>query len=110
MDTDWLQDLLDEVRRHPPHPGESIRHDCLGCHLDASEAAHRLGVSRAHLMRVLDGHAPVTPSLACKLEAAGWSNAKFWLRLQGTYDQAQRRQRIKAQAATTLPASAPSAS
>ena len=110
METDWLQDLLEEVRHHPPHPGESIRHDCLGCHLDASEAARRLGVSRAYLMRVLDGHASVTPSLARKLEAVGWSNANFWLRLQEAYDQAQRHQRIETQSVTKLPASAPSAS
>ena len=99
MTADWLQDLLQEVRRNPPHPGETIRHDCLGSRLGTRAAARLLGVPSPDLRRVLDGRAPVTPGLARRLEAQGWSNAPFWLRLQDAYDRAQQRRRLEAQSA-----------
>lgn len=75
-----------------------------------AETARRLGVPLDELMRLQNGRAALTPRLAAKLEAAGWSNVPFWLRLQEAYDQAQARQRLEAQSATTLPMSVPSAS
>ena len=72
---------------NPPHPGRSIRENCLEpLGLNVTDAAKVLGVARHTLSRVLNGHAAVSPEMAIRLEEAGWSNAEFWLRRQGTYD------------------------
>ena len=78
---------------NPPHPGCSIRENCLEpLGLSVTEAARALGVARHTLSRVLNGHAAISPEMAIRLEKAGWSNAEFWLRRQTTYDLAQARQ------------------
>ena len=76
----------------PPHPGRSIRENCLvPLGLNVTEAAKVLGVARHTLSRVLNGRAAVSPEMAIRLEKAGWSNAEFWLRRQTTYDLVQAR-------------------
>ena len=76
----------------PPHPGRSIRENCLEpLGLSVTEAARVLGVARHTLSRVLNGHAGISPEMALRLEKAGWSNAEFWLRRQTTYDLVQAR-------------------
>ena len=77
---------------NPPHPGRSIRENCLEpLGLNVTEAAKVLGVARHTLSRVLNGHAAISPEMAIRLEKAGWSNAEFWLRRQTTYDLVQAR-------------------
>ena len=84
---------------NPAHLGASILFGCLGVvgededALEVAEAASKLGAPRETLQRVLDGHAPVTPDLARRLEAVGWSTAEFWLRRQASYDAAQARRK-----------------
>ena len=76
--------------KNPPHPGLSIRENCLEpLGLNVTEAARILGVARHSLSRLLHGHAAISPEMAVRLEKAGWSNAKFWLRRQTSYDLAQ---------------------
>ena len=76
----------------PPHPGRSVRENCLEpLGLSVTEAARVLGVARHTLSRVLNGHAAISPEMALRLEKAGWSNAEFWLRRQTTYDLVQAR-------------------
>ncbi len=78
--------------KDPPHPGRSIRENCLEpLGLSVTEAAGVLGVARHTLSRVLNGHAAISPDMAIRLEKAGWSNADFWLRRQTSYDLAQAR-------------------
>ena len=66
--------------------------------LTISDAAGRLGLTRAALSRVLNGHAGVSPNLALRLEQAGVGTARLWVAMQGAYDLAQERQK-----ATALP-------
>ena len=67
--------------KNPPHPGLSIRENCLEpLGLSVTEAADVLGVARHTLSRVLNGHAAISPDMAIRLEKAGWSSADFWLR------------------------------
>lgn len=85
--------------RNPPHPGQFIRSGCLDAADDypgmtVSEAADKLGVSRAAFSRVVNGQRPVTLALAMKMEAVGWSTADIWLELQARYDIAQERKRL----------------
>ena len=80
--------------KNPPHPGLSIRENCLSpLGLNVTEAAKVLGVARHTLSRVLNGHAAISPEMAIRLEKAGWSNAEFWLRRQVSYDLVQARTR-----------------
>jgi len=78
--------------KNPPHPGRSIRQNCLApLGLNVTEAAKVLDVARHTLSRVLNGHAAVSPEMAIRLEKAGWSTAEFWLRRQTAYDLMQAR-------------------
>ena len=78
---------------NPPHPGRSIRKNCLEpLGLNVTDAARLLGVARHTLSRLLNGHAGISPGMAIRLEKAGWSNADFWLRRQATWDFVQARE------------------
>ncbi len=78
--------------KDPPHPGPSVRENCLDpLDLSVTEAAEVLGVARHTLSRVLNGHAAISPDMAIRLEKAGWSSADFWLSRQTAYDLAQAR-------------------
>ena len=78
--------------KNSPHPGRSIKENCLEpLGLNVTRAAKVLGVARHTLSRVLNGHAAISPEMAIRLEKAGWSNAEFWLRRQTTYNLAQAR-------------------
>lgn len=76
--------------KDPPHPGLSVRHDCLEpLDLSVTEAARRLGVSRKHLSDLLNGHSGISPEMAIRLDKAFGGGAGTWLRLQAAYDLAQ---------------------
>ncbi len=76
----------------PPHPGHSIRENCLvPLGLNVTAAAKILGVAHNTLSRILNGRAAISPEMAIRLEKAGWPNAEFWLRRQTTYDLVQAR-------------------
>jgi addiction module HigA family antidote len=65
---------------NPAHPGEVLR-NYLG-EMTVGEAAARLGITRAHLSRILNGHAGITASMSLRLSAAFGTSADFWLRMQ----------------------------
>jgi addiction module HigA family antidote len=69
---------------NPTHPGEVLR-DYLG-EMTISEAASRLKVTRAHLSRILNGHANVTAEMSLRLSSALGTSPDFWLKMQGQYD------------------------
>ena len=71
----------------PPHPGQSIKFDCLEpLNLTVTAAAEGLGVGRVTLSHVLNGKAGISPIMALRLEAAGWGHAESWLAMQTAYD------------------------
>ncbi len=89
----------DYLRRNPPHPGGMFKRGWLDADdvypgMSVSEAAAKLGVSRAVLSRVANERAPITLNLALKMETLGWSTADNWLELQTKYDLAQARKRL----------------
>jgi addiction module HigA family antidote len=76
--------------KHPPHPGLSVRHDCLEpLGLSVTEAAKRLGVSRKQLSDVVNGRSGISPEMAIRLDKAFGGGAETWLRLQAAFDLAQ---------------------
>lgn len=71
----------------PPHPGLSVRHDCLEpLNLTVTEAAQRLGISRKQLSDIVNGHAGISPEMAIRLDKAFGGGAETWLRLQTAHD------------------------
>mgnify|MGYP002636685125 FL=1 len=76
--------------KNPPHPGLSIRHDCLEpLGLSVTEAAKKLGISRKQLSDIVNGHSGISPEMAIRLDKAFGGSADTWFRLQATYDLAQ---------------------
>ena len=76
--------------KNPPHPGLSVRHDCIEpLGLTVSEAAKRLGVSRKQLSDIVNGHAGISPEMAIRLDKAFGGGAETWYRLQTAYDLAR---------------------
>ena len=70
---------------NPAHPGDVIREGCLGQEPPRS-AAVRLELDPDEFEALTKGRGRITPALALRLQAAGWSNASFWVRLQADYD------------------------
>ena len=76
--------------KNPPHPGLSVRHDCLEpLGLSVTEAAKKLGISRKQLSDVVNGHSGISPQMAICLDKAFGGGANTWYRLQAAYDLAQ---------------------
>lgn len=76
---------------NPPHPGETLREDILpALGITVTQAAAQLGVTRAALSRVLNGHAAISPAMALRLESwLGVENggrADLWIAQQAAYD------------------------
>lgn len=73
--------------KEPPHPGLSVRHDCLEpLGLTITEGAKVLGVSRQALNSLVNGKAGVSPEMAIRLDKAFGGTADAWLALQTAYD------------------------
>ncbi len=83
----------------PAHPGRILRQSCATEGLSITKAARKLGVARVTFSRLINGQSGISPEMALKLEAIGWSNADFWMRLQAAYDLAQARLRKDNEAA-----------
>jgi len=76
--------------KNPPHPGLSVRHDCLEpLGLSVTVAAKKLGVSRKQLSDIVNGRAGLSPEMAIRLDKAFGGGAETWLRLQAAYDLAR---------------------
>lgn len=72
---------------NPPHPAESLREDVLPeLKMSITALARHLAYSRGHLSTVLNERAPISATLAYRLELAGISTARQWLAEQAAYD------------------------
>ena len=76
--------------KNPPHPGLSVRHDCLEpLGLSIAEGAKVLGVTRQAVNNLVTGKAGISAEMAIRLEKAFGGDAETWLRMQAAYDLAQ---------------------
>ncbi|HEY4114408.1 MAG TPA: HigA family addiction module antitoxin [Rhizomicrobium sp.] len=76
--------------RNPPHPGESVRYDCIEpLGLSITEAARALGVTRQALNNLVNGKSGISPDMAIRLDKAFGGGAEIWLGIQMDYDLAQ---------------------
>ena len=93
--------------KNPPHPGLSVRHDCLEpLGLSVTGAARKLGVSRKQLSNIVNGRSGISPEMAIRLDKAIGGGATTWVRLQAAYDLAQAMRhadRIKVERLTPAP-------
>lgn len=75
---------------HPPHPGLTVRHDCLEeLGLTVTKGAKVLGVTRQTLNNLVNGKGGISPEMAVRLAKAFGATPETWLRLQMAYDLAQ---------------------
>ncbi len=76
--------------KDPPHPGLSVRHDCLEpLGLSVAEAARGLGVSRKQLSGIVNCRSGISPEMAIRRDKAFGGGAETWYRLQAAWDLAQ---------------------
>lgn len=92
--------------KDPPHPGLSVRHDCLEpLGLSVTEAARKLRISRKQLSDVVNCRSGISPEMAIRLDKAFGGGADTWYRLQAAYDLARAMQKadhIKIERLTTV--------
>ena len=82
------------VMKVPPHPGLSVRFDCLeALGLSVTAGAKVLGVTRQALNNLVNGKAGISPEMAIRLDKAFGGTAETWLALQAAYDLAQARRK-----------------
>lgn len=82
--------------KNPPHPGFSVRVDCLEPHdMSVTEGAKVLGVSRSALSHLVNGNADLSWDMAIRLAKAFCGTPEGWMRLQFRYDAAQVEERAK---------------
>ncbi len=78
--------------KNPPHPGETVRYDCLEpLGLTVTEGAKALGVTRQALNNLVNGKSGISPEMAIRLSKAFGSSPETWLKMQLDYDLAQAR-------------------
>lgn len=83
------------TRMHnPAHPGEVLK-DGWPDGVTITDAAKQLGVTRAALSRILNGHAAISADMALRLQDWLGIDALMWLRMQAAHDlwQAERNKR-----------------
>nr|WP_314901454.1 HigA family addiction module antitoxin [uncultured Deefgea sp.] len=73
------------MRMHnPAHPGEVLKEWLEG--ISVTEAALKLGITRAHLSRILNAHAGISADMALRLADALGTSSESWLQMQLNYD------------------------
>ncbi|MEM1269484.1 MAG: HigA family addiction module antitoxin [Bacteroidota bacterium] len=76
--------------KNPPHPGRFVYRQCIEpLGLTITEAAAGLGVHRATLSRLINGHQGISADMAVRLSKAFGGSVESWLRQQMNYDLAQ---------------------
>ena len=95
FDSFYFRDATPGGRRmpmkDPPHPGLSVRHDCLEpLGLSVTEAARKLGISRKQLSDIVNCRSGISPEMAIRLDKAFGGGAETWYRLQSAWTLARR--------------------
>ena len=86
-----------KVNMTPSHPGDFIRTEIIEeLGLNVTRAAEILGVRRATLLDLLNGHAALSPEMALRTEKAFGVGMDMLLRMQAWYDASQMRARARA--------------
>lgn len=89
---------------NPPHPGEVLREWLT--EITVTDAATRLGVTRAALSRVLNGAAGISAEMDLRLSKALGTTPGSWLKMQADYDLWQAQQHFRAKVKPIVAAAA----
>lgn len=82
--------------KDPPHPGLSVRYDCLEpLGISVTAAARKLGVSRKRLSGIVNCRCGISPNMALRLDKAFGGGAETWYRLQAAYELARAMKKAK---------------
>ena len=88
----------------PPHPGRSIKNACMEpLNLTVTATAKALGITRAALSNIINGHTGISPEMAVRLSKAFGGVPETWLKMQMAYDLAQVTDKIKVKPVTAHP-------
>jgi len=69
------------------HPGEILKMEIVeGRNLTIGKAAELLDLTRPTLSNIMNGKSGITPNVALRIETVFGGSAKFWVRLQASYD------------------------
>lgn len=68
------------------HPGELLREELQTRGMTETELALLTGVTLKHVSTVVNGHKPITPWYAVRLERVLGISARLWARMQADYD------------------------
>ncbi|MEM5427745.1 HigA family addiction module antitoxin [Cupriavidus oxalaticus] len=72
---------------NPPHPGTVLADWLEGVEdMTITAFAAHIGVTRATLSRILNGHSSITPDIAIRLEDALGASREMWSGMQMAYD------------------------
>ena len=83
MYPDFYRDERKMSMKNPPHPGLSVRYDCLEpLGLSVAEAARKLGVDDEELSDIVNRQASISPEMAIRLDKAFGGSAIIWYRMQ----------------------------
>src|SRR3954454_20907277 len=83
-----------KIGMKPAPPGEFIREEILEeLHLSVAKAAEILGVRRATLSDLVNGHAALSPEMALRIEKAFGVDMDMLLRMQAWHDSYAMRER-----------------
>jgi len=86
---------------NPAHPGEVLQDWLDG--VSVTEAARKLGVTRAALSRILHGHAGISADMALRLSAALGTTPELWLGMQSAWELWQAEQKPRPHIERLLP-------
>lgn len=88
-----MSEEITKVGMKPSHPGEFIREEILTeLGLSVAHAAKVLGVRRATLSNLVNGHAGLSPEMALRIEKAFGVSMDTLLRMQAWHDSYSMRQ------------------
>jgi addiction module HigA family antidote len=89
-----MSEEIGKVGMKPSSPGEFIREEILAeLGLSVGRAAEVLGVRRATLSDLVNGHAALSPEMALRIEKAFGVDMDMLLRMQAWHDAYTMRQR-----------------
>ena len=76
------------MMHNPLHPGEVVKEVLIvSVGLSVTEAATKLDISRSALSRLLNGHAGISPDMACRLaKLLPNTDITMWMNIQRDYD------------------------
>jgi addiction module HigA family antidote len=82
-----MKKIYKKIERTPSHAGEILKSGFIDQYeLSIVTVSDLLGITREHLSRIINGHAPVTSDIAAKLEILTKTPASQWLAIQAKYD------------------------